>query len=74
MSAAQAVASNRFLVAMGSMIEDEDKMNEVLEYIESIKVRPLYPSITVEELEKNGMPLHQAMDQLRDKARAFYQA
>ena len=41
MSAAQAIASNRFLKAMGPMIEDEQKMNEVLEYIESIKIRPL---------------------------------
>ena len=45
MSAAQAVASNRFLKAMGSMIEDEQKMNEVLAYIESIKIRPLHPQI-----------------------------
>lgn len=74
MSAAQAIASKRFLRAMGSMVEDEARLNAVLEYIESIKVQPLYPQITREELEKNSMPLHQAMDQLREKARAFYQA
>jgi len=74
MSAAQAIASSRFLTAMGSMIEDETKMNAVLEYIESIKIQPLYPQITQEELDKNSMPLHQAMDKLREKARAFYQA
>ena len=39
MSAAQAIASSRFLTAMGPMIEDEQKMNEVLEYIESIKAQ-----------------------------------
>ena len=74
MSAAQAIASKRFLRAMGSMVEDEQRLNEVLEYIESIKLRPRCEQITMEELEKNGMPLHQAMDQLREKARAYYQA
>ena len=74
MSAAQAIASSRFLTAMGPMIEDEQKMNEVLEYIESIKAQQLYPQITPEELSENSMPLHQAMDKLREKARAFYRA
>lgn len=74
MSAAQAVASRRFLRAMGPMIEDEKKMTEVLEYIESIKLRPIHQQITMSQLEENGMPLHQAMDQLREKARAYYQA
>ena len=74
MSAAQAIASRRFLRAMGSMVEDEQRLNEVLEYIESLKIRPLCERITMEEIEKNGMPLHQAMDQLREKARAYYQA
>lgn len=74
MSAAQAIASSRFLTAMGPMIEDEQKMNEVLEYIESIKAQQLYPLITPEELSENSMPLHQAMDKLREKARAFYRA
>ena len=74
MSAAQAITSSRFLTAMGPMIEDEQKMNEVLEYIESIKAQQLYPQITPEELSENSMPLHQAMDKLREKARAFYRA
>ncbi len=74
MSAAQAIASRRFLRAMGSMVEDEQRLNEVLEYIESLKIRPICERITTEELEENGMPLHQAMDQLREKARAYYQA
>ena len=74
MSAAQAIASSRFLTAMGPMIEDEAKLNQVLEYIESIKIYPLLPQTTMEEINKKGMPLHQAMDQLREKARAFYQA
>ena len=48
MSAAQAIASSRFLTAMGSMIEDEKKMNAVLEYIESIKVQPLRRPLTID--------------------------
>ena len=37
MSAAQAIASSRFLTAMGQMIEDEKKMNTVLNYIISLR-------------------------------------
>ncbi len=37
MSAAQAIASERFLAAMGPMIEDEQKMNTVLNYIISLR-------------------------------------
>lgn len=74
MSAAQAIASKRFITAMGPMIEDEKMMNDVLEYIEYIKLKPEYPQITQSQLDANGLPLHQAMNQLRDKARAFYQA
>ena len=37
MSAAQAIASSRFLTAMGPMIEDEKKMNSVLSYIISLR-------------------------------------
>ena len=72
MSAAQAIASRRFLKAMGSMVEDEQRLNEVLEYIESIKIRPLSEQITEGELAKNGMPLHQAMNQLRLKILTTY--
>ena len=37
MSAAQAIASERFLAAMGPMIADEQKMNRVLNYIVSLR-------------------------------------
>ena len=30
--------------------------------------------MTIEEADQHGMPLHQAMDKLREKARTFYQA
>ena len=53
MSTAQAIASNRFLTAMGSMIEDEQKMNEVLEYIERIKIQPLRRPLTIDPDFKN---------------------
>lgn len=48
MSAAQAIASDRFLTAMGPMIEDEAKLNQVLKYIESIKVSPLRRPISID--------------------------
>ena len=37
MSTAQAIASSRFLTAMGPMIKDEQKMNTVLNYIISLR-------------------------------------
>ena len=37
MSAEQAIASSRFLTAMGPMIKDEQKMNTVLNYIISLR-------------------------------------
>ena len=39
MSAAQALASEQFLMNMGSMIEDEKKMNAVMQFIVSLKVQ-----------------------------------
>ena len=53
MSAAQAIASSRFLKAMGPMIEDEQKMNEVLAYIESIKIQPLQRPLSIDPDFKN---------------------
>lgn len=37
MSAEQAIASSRFLTAMGPMIKDEKQMNTVLSYIISLR-------------------------------------
>lgn len=74
MSTLQAVASNRFLTAMGLMIEDTVAMNRVMSYIEWMKQPTNTPQITMYELEKNGMLLHEAMNKLREKARAYYQA
>ena len=53
MSAAQAIASERFLAAMGPMIADEQKMNEVLAYIESIKIQPLQRPLSIDPDFKN---------------------
>ena len=48
MSVIEAIASSRFLTAMGPIIKDEKKMNAVMEYIESIKVQPLRRSISID--------------------------
>ena len=53
MSAEQAIASSRFLTAMGPMIMDEKKMNEVLAYIESIKIQPLQRPLSIDPDFKN---------------------
>ena len=53
MNAAQAIASSRFLTAMGPMIEDEQKMNEVLDYIESIKMQSYYRPLSIDPDFKN---------------------
>lgn len=53
MSAEQAIASSRFLAAMGPMIKDEKKMNEVLAYIESIKIQPLQRPLSIDPDFKN---------------------
>ena len=53
MSSAQAIASRRFLMAMGSMVEDEERLNEVLEYIERIKVQPLRRPLSIDPDFKN---------------------
>jgi len=53
MSVAQAIASSRFLTAMGPMINDEQKMNAVLEYIESIKIQPLRRTLSIDSDFKN---------------------
>ena len=74
MSTLQTMASNRFLTAMGPMIEDATAMNRVMSYIEWMKQPSSVPQITMCELERNGMPLHEAMNRLREKARAYYQA
>ena len=53
MSAAQAIASSRFLTAMGPMVEDEARLNEVLEYIERIKIQPLRRPLRIDPGFKN---------------------
>ena len=72
MTAVQTVASKRFISAMGSMVENQVAMDQVLSYIEWMKRPANLPMITMEQLEQNGMPLHVAMNKLRDKAREYY--
>ena len=49
-------------------------MQQVLFYISTMRRRSELPVMTIEEADQHGMPLHQAMDKLREKARTFYQA
>lgn len=74
MTALQTRASRQFITAMGTMVENQSAVEQVLCYIEWMKNPSNLPMITMDELEQNGMPLHTAMDQLRTKARAYYQA
>lgn len=53
MSVAQVIASSRFLTAMGPMINDEQKMNEVLAYIESIRIQSLHRPLSIDPDFKN---------------------
>ncbi len=53
MTAVQTQASKQFLAAMGPMIEDEQKMNKVLEYIESIKIQPFQRPLSIDPDFKN---------------------
>ena len=73
MTAIQTQASRQFLTAMGPMVENQAAMQQVLYYIEWMKHQPAIPTITMDELEQNGMPLSVAMNQLREKARLYYQ-
>ena len=50
MSAAQALASSRFLNAMGPMIMDENKMANVLKYIITLRVSDEPCRFTEEEI------------------------
>ena len=50
MSAAQALASSRFLTAMGSMVEDEAKMSNVIRYIISLRNNDVPCQFTDEEI------------------------
>jgi len=65
MSAAQAMASQQFLRAMGPMINDEQKVTRVMRLITYMReTEDQLPMITETELE-NCMPLDEAMSQLR---------
>ena len=74
MTAVQTQASKQFLAAMGPMVEDEAAMQQVLFYISTMRRQTELPMMTIDEADQHGMPLHEAMDRLREKARIFYQA
>ena len=73
MSTAQLQATERFLEAMGPMVNDEKKMQQVIFFINSMRNEQVLPQMSFEELEKY-VPLDVAFDKLRDKARKYYAA
>lgn len=73
MSTAQLQATERILEAMGPMVNDEKKMQQVIFFINSMRKETVLPQMSFEELEKY-VPLDVAFDKLRDKARKYYAA
>ena len=73
MSTAQLQATERFLEAMGPMVNDEKKMQQVIFFINSMRKEQVLPQMSFEELEE-CVPLNVAFDKLRDKARKYYTA
>lgn len=73
MSTAQLQATERFLEAMGPMVNDEKKMQQVIFFINSMRNEQVLPRMSFEELEE-CMPLDVAFDKLRGKAREYYAA
>ena len=73
MSTAQLQATERFLEAMGPMVNDEKKMQQVIFFINSMRKEHVLPQMSFEELEE-CMPLDVAFGKLRDKARKYYTA
>ena len=73
MSTAQLQATERFLEAMGPMVNDEKKMRQVIFFINSMRKEQVLPQMSFEELEE-CMPLDVAFDKLRGKAREYYAA
>lgn len=71
MSTAQTIASQRFLDAMGAMVLDNQKMNAVISFIQSIQDQEPLPTISYKELEQ-CMPLESAFCCLREKAADYY--
>lgn len=51
MSIAQLQASERFLEAMGPMVNDENKMRQVIFFINSMREEKTLPQMSFEELE-----------------------
>lgn len=71
MSTAQLQATERFLEAMGPMVNDEKKMQQVIFFINSMRKEQVLPQMSFEELEE-CVPLGVAFDKLRDKARKYF--
>ncbi len=72
MSTAQLQASQRFLDAMGPMIANEEKMQEVIGYIQALRHSEEYETITFEELSKY-LPVETAFERIRQEIVNLYQ-
>ena len=73
MSAAQAMASQQFLDAMGPMIYDERQVTRVVSLIDYMRRNEAQlPLITEEELQ-DSMPLDVAMNKLREHIHARFE-
>ena len=73
MSTAQLQATERFLEAMGPMVNDEKKMRQVIFFINSMRKEQVLPQMSFEELEE-CMPLDVAFGKLRYKVREYFAA
>lgn len=73
MSTAQVKATERFLEAMGPMVLDEKKMQQVIFFINSMREEQVLPQMSFEELDE-CMPLDTAFNKLRDNAHNYYAA
>ncbi len=73
MSALQLQTSSRIIEAMGSMINDKQKVNQVIGFIAYLGSMPEQtPLITQEELDRQCMPLNVAMDGLRSRTHDYF--
>lgn len=55
------------------MVNDENKMRQVIFFINSMRKEQVLPQMSFEELEE-CVPLDVAFDKLRDRARNYYAA
>lgn len=73
MSIAERKASERFIQAMGPMLTDENKMQKVIMFIQSMRdSNGDIPTMSFEELDA-CIPLDVAFNKLRSNVQQFYE-